>query len=387
MKILFLSGSFPTPHDPTRAVFNLRMCEALAAHHEVRVVCPVEWTQARRSARGAPTVDALLDVTYPTYYFLPRFLRAERGLFMWWSLRRHLRALARTWRPDVTLTYWAHPDGEVAIRWRAESGVPVVQVIGGSDVLLLQNDARRWARVRRVLMSADAVVTIGQHLAKTVIQTGVPADRVRGVQRPVDPDRFSPGSRGAARRRLGLPDTGAVLVWVGRFHKIKGLDVLIDAFAALRRSRPDACLCLVGEGPELPRIQEQVEQAGLSDVVRFAGAVAHDELVHWYRAADVTVLPSLSEGIPNVLLESMACGTPFVASRVGGIPEIADATLDRLVPPGVPAPLTAALTDILSAPDRTVRATLPGSPDAFAHQLGAILASVSAPLLSAVGIS
>lgn len=387
MKILFLSSSFPTPQEPTRAVFNLRMCEALAVHHDVRVVCPVAWTQSPRGAHDAPPPDIRLDVVYPTYYFPPRFLLAERGLFMWWSLRRHLRSLVRTWRPDVTLTYWAHPDGEVAIRWRDESGVPVVQIIGGSDVLLLQDDARRWARIRRVLMSADAVVTIGRHLAETVIQTGVPADRVVGLQRPVDPDRFSPGSRVAARRRLGLPETGAVLVWVGRFHKVKGLDVLIEAFAALRQSRPDACLCLVGEGPELACIREQVEQAGLSDAVRFAGAVAHEELVHWYRAADATVLPSLSEGIPNVLLESIACGTPFVASRVGGIPEIADAALDRLVPPGSPAPLAAALTDILNTRGRAVRMTLPGSPDAFAHQLGAILASVSGPLLIAAGMS
>src|SRR5262249_25688751 len=91
-------------------------------------------------------------------------------------------------------------------------------------------------------------------------------------------------------------------------------------------------------------------KCGLSDFVHFAGAVGQEQLPDWYRAADVTVLPSRSEGIPNVLRESLACGTPFVASQVGGIPEIADEATCRLVPPEDANALANAVVEVLSRP-------------------------------------
>ncbi len=353
------------------------MCQALAARHEVRVVSPVAWTETLKPKDPlSPVTD--IDVDYCRYYFPPRVLHGERGRFMWWSLRRHLLEITKRWKPDLVLAYWAHPDGEAALRWRAHSGTPVVQVVGGTDVLLFQHDARRWARVYRVLTSADAVVTIGQHLAAEVVRLGVPAERVFSVYRPVDADHFSPGSQASARSRVGLDEQDRVILWVGRFVKVKGLDVLMDAFARVRAALPRARLCLVGEGPECERIRERARELGLTDAVRFVGAVAHDDLVYWYRAADVTVLPSLSEGVPNVLLESMACGTPFVASNVGGIPEIADGLLDRLVAPGESAPLAAGLLDRLSTAVLRPRAVLPGTPLGFAQQLESVFALATA---------
>lgn len=378
MKILFFSNDFPGPHDPHKAVFNLRMCEGLAVRHDVRVVSPVAWTEHWPAARAsAPQEAGSLDVAYPTYYFPPRIFLSERGRFMWWSLRRHLLSMTRTWRPDVILAYWAHPDGETALRWRAECGIPVVQVVGGSDIFLLRKDARRWSRVERVLRSADAVVTIGRHLAAAVMASGVPAHRVVGLHRPVDTDHFGPGSRIAARQHLGLPAEGRVLLWVGRFVPVKGLDVLIEAFAQLKNTIPAVTLCLVGDGPEMERIRLLTADAGLASSIRIAGPVAQDNLVHWYRAADATVLPSLSEGVPNVLLESIACGTPFVASDVGGVSEIADARLDRLVPPAQPGTLAAAMADLLTSPAAGVRAVMPCSPREFSQQLDVVFARVT----------
>jgi glycosyltransferase involved in cell wall biosynthesis len=92
--------------------------------------------------------------------------------------------------------------------------------------------------------------------------------------------------------------------------------------------------------------------------VTFVGYVPHSDLADWYTAADLTVLPSHSEGVPNVLLESIASGTPFVATRVGGIAEIADPVLDRLVAPGDPAALADAIVDALSMPQPAERRAL-----------------------------
>src|SRR4029079_13229107 len=95
----------------------------------------------------------------------------------------------------------------------------------------------------------------------------------------------------------------------------------------------------VGGGSEASAISDEIKHRGLAERVTMLGAVPHAKLADYYRAADLTVLPSLSEGVPNVLMESIACGTPFVASNVGGIPEIADPDMDCLVPPADPPAL------------------------------------------------
>ena len=105
---------------------------------------------------------------------------------------------------------------------------------------------------------------------------------------------------------------------------VKGLDILLQSLALLRSRDLDCHLYLVGDGPLRKQLMVQANVLGLSTRITFVGPKLHEELPAWYRAADLTVLPSRSEGLPNVLRESLACGTPFVASNVGGIVEIAD---------------------------------------------------------------
>jgi glycosyltransferase involved in cell wall biosynthesis len=138
---------------------------------------------------------------------------------------------------------------------------------------------------------------------------------------------------------------------------VKGVALLIDACANLRREGLDFDVHLIGEGPLGPALQRRVAHLGLNETVTFRGPVAPASLADWFRAADATVLPSLSEGMPNVLLESIACGTPFVASDVGGIASIAANGLDTLVPAGDVEALTSALRATLTEPDRATAVT------------------------------
>jgi len=128
---------------------------------------------------------------------------------------------------------------------------------------------------------------------------------------------------------------------------VKSVTTLIDAVAALRRTHPAVRLCLVGDGPLRQQLESQAIRSGLEEHARFEGFVAPANLPDWYRAADVTVLPSVSEGAPNVLLESIACGTPFVASDVGDVRAMATDGLDVLVPPLNVESLTSALDQML----------------------------------------
>src|SRR5262249_12721472 len=114
---------------------------------------------------------------------------------------------------------------------------------------------------------------------------------------------------------------------------VKGLDILIEACSILGSRGVKWRLYLVGDGPERSRLQQDLARRGLTDRCKFVGLVGQENLRWWYRAADLFVLPSRSEGVPNVLREAQACGLPFVASDVGGMGEIARVGVDHLVPP------------------------------------------------------
>jgi glycosyltransferase involved in cell wall biosynthesis len=351
MRVLFISGTFPNALQPTRGTFNGQTVRALARSHEVVVVAPVSWRDAWRLHAAGQAVPRLeirdgVPVHHPLHLYPPGVLRSAYEWFFWQSVRPTVREVLSNFRPDIVIGFWVHPDGGTALRISRICGVPGVVMAGGSDVLLLRRNPLRRRCLTRVLRRADAVVCVSHHLKRAVEDLGAPGERVHVVDNGVDPALFSPGSRADARQRLGLNPQAPVLLWVGRMVPVKGLDVLLDAFAASRPHLTSANLCLAGDGPLRQELAARADALGIGPWVRFVGSVPHNELPDWFRAAQATILPSWSEGSPNVLLESMACGTPFIASAVGGVPEIADPTLDRLVPPGDIAALSAAIQDL-----------------------------------------
>jgi len=384
MRILFVSNIFPNPIHPTKGTFNLEMLRALARVHEVRVVSPIPWVQqlpvvgrALRAEERRGTIEGI-DVHYPRYYYTPRFGRRFYGDFYWHSVKQTALRVAREQQPDVVLSYWAHPDGDAATRLANMLGVPSVNMIGGSDVLLFTSNLTRRALIVNSLLRADRILTVSEHLRQSMAALGVPSSRISVIYRGVDRQRFSPGSREQARAVLGVPQDVRAAAWVGRMVPVKGLETLIEAVARARSAGASCRLYLLGDGPLRATLEADVARRGLGDVVSFIGAVAHRDLPTWYRGADVTVLPSLSEGVPNVLLESIACGTPFIASSVGGIPEIADERFDRLVPPADAATLADALAAV-RRPDPAEMMTRRFNP----RDTGSVSADVAAVLSAA----
>jgi glycosyltransferase involved in cell wall biosynthesis len=355
MRILFITNVFPSPWRPGNGVFNFELVSALAVHHQVSVVCPISWVERMRAGwrrPGSPAHDRLrragVEVCYPCFYYPPKVLRSHYGFFLWHSVAPDVRELLHRQRPEAVLAYWAHPDGEIAVRAARLAGVPAVVMTGGSDTLVLTRQRRRRKCILRVLHAADGIIAVSQHLKWKLAEFGIAPEKVRVVYRGVS-DAFHPGSRSEARRALGIATAETMLLWVGRMVSVKGLDVLLQACALLGQRGRGFQLYLVGTGPLRCSLETQAETLGLRDTVRFVGAVPHERLPDWYRAADLTLLPSRSEGVPNVLLESLACGTPFVASQVGGIPEMDGGPRSRLVPPDNPDLLAEAIDASLRA--------------------------------------
>ncbi len=221
----------------------------------------------------------------------------------------------------------------------------------------------------QVVAAADRLVAnTGDEARELVELYGADPGRVSVVSPGVDLDLFTPKARGGrpgARRRLGLPGDGQVLLFVGRIQPLKAPDVLVRAAAEILARDPERRERLTvvvlggpsGSGLERPRaLQELAAALGVADVVRFAPPVTRVELADWYRAADLVAVPSHSESFGLVAVEAQACGTPVVAARVGGLPTVvADGVTGVLVDGHDPARWAHELGALLDDPLRRRR--------------------------------
>lgn len=356
MRILTVTNLYPNPYQPHRATFNRQQVRHLAERHEVRVIAPILWTDERAARRE---VGALLPsdrrmfcdgvpVEHPRYWYTPKMLRDLYGPFFKWSIREAFERAVAEFRPDVVFAPWAYPDGWAAVELGHSAGVPVVVKLHGSDILSLDAFPKRLGRTVDALRRADAIYAVSRDLADRVAAMGVDPGRIRVIYDGVDTGQFHPGPKAEARALLGLDPDRPMLLFIGNLLPVKGVDQLVEACGRLAGSGLDFTGHLIGQGPLRDQVAWQINRLGLEDRVKLLGSRPHEQIPDWFRAADLFVLPSHSEGVPVVLLEAAACGTPFVASRVGGIPEITHLVPSRLVPPlDVPA-LSEAIHDGLA---------------------------------------
>lgn len=343
--VTFVSTVHPHPWAPRKGTFNRTMLRGLAAHLEVSAVIPVPWTERRTPRHSLPDTGYPLDT--PTWWYLPRLapLRLAR------ALERSLgTALTARSVPDIVLSYWADPDGTAALAWARRINRPFALIVGGSDLMVLAASPARGERIVRTIRDADLVLAVGSRIHDELLARGIDPARVQRFRRGVDRALFRPGDRDTARATLQLPRDRPVILWVGRMVAVKGLEHLLIALTnpALRGLNP--LLALVGDGPLRRRLATSARRLGIASDVRFVGAVGAHALPTWYAAANVVALPSLSEGVPNVLLEAAACGRPFVASDVGGIRDVTDDPERDLVPPADAARLAERLAERLTTP-------------------------------------
>ena len=207
---------------------------------------------------------------------------------------------------------------------------------------------------RRVMNSADAIIVSTDQerddLAR-LYQTS--PHKVRVIPAGVDLGLFQPLDKTRARKELGLSEK-KVILYVGRIEPLKGLDILLNAVAILE-DRSDTRLLIVGGKPgldkELDRLKSLSAQLGIEDMVTFMGTLSQTELPEYYSAADVFVLPSYSESFGLVALEAMACGTPVVVSRVGGLKSfVKNGETGYLIPWRCPEPFAQQIDVLLTNP-------------------------------------
>jgi glycosyltransferase involved in cell wall biosynthesis len=202
---------------------------------------------------------------------------------------------------------------------------------------------------RLAFRSFDAVVAVSRPLAESLAASGVRRDRIHLVPNAYI-ETVRPMDRTAARRELGVPDDPFIVGWVGRLSREKGGDVLVEAVARL--SDVALKVSVFGDGPELEPLRIRAAALGLNERITWHGVV--HEAASFFRAFDVFVLSSRTEGSPIVLFEAMAAGVPIIATQVGGVPDVVSPTQALLVPSEDPAALAAGLLSVYRDPGRAV---------------------------------
>jgi len=363
VRVLMLSHMYPSPVNPTAGIFVHEQVLALARRgHDVRVVSPVgiapPLLPRYRAHRRVPRLDFVQDVPvlHPRKLTLPRALLAHRNAdAMLAAVRGPLRRVHRRWPFDVIHAQMLVPDGWAAARVGADLGVPVLATVHRADVLDVP--ARGDGSRRRV---AEAITGVGQ-IASVSEAIRVATEAIATPRRPIavvpngaDHRVFRPRDArevAAIRAELGVPAEGPVISYVGKLVPRKGVDDLIEAMGRLLRTGDGATLVIAGMGAERAGLERRAAELGIADRVRFVGKVPHDTVPLVMSAGDLFVLPSLSEGLPTVVCEAMACGLPVVATAVDGTPEIVrDGETGFLVPPRDPAALADALGRLVEDP-------------------------------------
>jgi teichuronic acid biosynthesis glycosyltransferase TuaC len=327
MEILTFTTLYPNSVQPHHGVFVENRLRHLVSGGQVnaRVVAPVPWFpfSARifgRYAIYAKVVPretrAQLTIEHPKYLVLPKFgMRAAPALLAAASLPALTRLQERR-DFDLIDAHYFFPDGVAAIRLGRRLKKPVVITARGTDVNLIPDFPGPRRMIVEAAQEAAGIIAVSQALKDAIVALGIPAERVTVLRNGVDLELFQPHAREETRMRLGL--SGPTLLSVGHLIERKGHELVIGALPAL----PGYRLLIAGDGPERARLENLSKTLKVEHCVSFLGALPHEQLHQIYAAADALVLASSREGWPNVLLESMACGTPVVASNIWGNPEV-----------------------------------------------------------------
>lgn len=355
LRVLTLATLFPNGRKPTLGGFVERQTRALAARPgvEVEVVAPLGvpvWPLSLHShyapLRALPRRETWngLEVHRPLYRVWPAVGAAGNARRMAAALLPVLREIRTRFGFDVIDAEYFWPDGPAAMALAGALGIPFSIKARGSDIHIWGERPAIAAQLVAAGRAAGGLLAVSGALKADMAALGLPDANIRVHHTGIDLDLFRLADREAAKAALGV--SGPLLVSVGALLRRKGQDLAIAALDEVA----GATLILAGDGPDRPRLERLARARGVAGRVRFLGVQPHAALPALIAAADVTVLPTVSEGLANVWIESLACGTPVVTSDVGGARDVIDRPqAGRLVPRDAAA-IAGAINDLLANP-------------------------------------
>ena len=344
MRVLSLSTLFPAPDNPGFGRFVARQFDALAKTGaiDLTVINPIA------NARGG-SFDARRS--YPVHHLPFRTIPHFGARWNPWLIARAVLPLARrlhSEKPfDLIDAQFFYPDGPAAARVARALNLPLSIKARGSDIHYWGD---RWFARRQMLAAAEqagALLAVSAALKADMIALGMAGDKIAVHYTGLDNELYRVEVHGSeARTDFGFSHGKPLLAAVGNLIPLKGHDLTVAALATL----PGMQLGIAGSGPELANLEACVARLGLTDRVKLLGNLAPEEVLRLLQAADAMVLPSEREGLANVWIEALACGTPLVITDVGGAREVVTAPSAGRLVERTPAAIAAAVRELLAKP-------------------------------------
>lgn len=361
MRIVTFSTLYPNTERPHHGIFVETRLRQLVASGAVTadVVAPSPWFPVASphfaNYGGYARIPYCehrygLAIAHPRYVVIPKVGMSVTPLTLFAATFPLLRRRLRTGSGfDLIDAHYAYPDGVAAVMLGRALGRPVVITARGTDVVRIPDFTLPRLWIRWALRHADGLIAVSNGLQARLVALGVPPHSVRMLRNGVDLTLFHPADRDVSRRALGF--ARPTMLAVGHLIPRKRHRLIIEALPLLA----GVDLVIVGDGPERAAIEALAHQHEVADRVRILTPRPQEQLRAFYSAADLLVLPSVYEGWPNVLLESMACGTPVIATDFAGVEDIVAALeAGRILQEATPEALAETVRDILAAPpDRT----------------------------------
>jgi teichuronic acid biosynthesis glycosyltransferase TuaC len=328
MKLLTFSTLFPNKQQPSHGIFVETRLRYLLASKQLdsRVIAPVPWFPFKHARFGlyashakvpASEIRHGIEVLHPRYPVIPKVGMTAAPILLANALKSTIaRTIDEGYDFDVIDAHYFYPDGVAAVMLGRYFNKPVVITARGTDINLVPKYRLPRRMIRWAASQAAGMITVCNALKDEMVALGIDGARITPLRNGVDLDLFQPGDRAALRAELGMQ--GFTIISVGHLIPRKGHELIIQAMPSL----PDVHLYIAGSGPDRKKLEDLVQTLKVQQQVRFLGPLPQTELKRYYGGADALVLASSREGWANVLLESMACGTPVIASNVWGTPEV-----------------------------------------------------------------
>ena len=328
MQLLTFSTLFPNTERPGHGIFvETRLRHLIASGKATaRVVAPVPWfpfSNERFGAYGSfakvPERESRfgIEVEHPRYFLPPKVgMHIAPDMLARAAKPCIARIIDEGYDFNIIDAHYFYPDGVAATKLGKYFNKPVVITARGSDITLLPQFARPRKKILKAASEASGIITVCNALKDELVRLGVSEKKIISLRNGVDLNLFHPVDREVTRQSLGL--TQFTLLTVGHLVAVKGHELILRAMVLL----PEMRLLIAGDGILRPALEKMAIELKVSERVQFLGALKQDKLKTYYGAADLMILASEREGWANVLLESMACGTPVVASKVWGTPEV-----------------------------------------------------------------
>lgn len=329
-KVLCITTMFPNKNLPQFGIFVLRRLKAAQNHADITIINPIPYfpgatlLERYRYRSGIPYRETIYgtEVIHPRYLSIPGILKPLDGFFLYLALKSYMK-------PEFELVdaQLAYPDGFAAQLLANWMLVPSVVTLRGHDINVLPTMPLRGRMVRWVLEKTSRVMAVAESLRSAAAKLAPIDNKSQTIPNGVDTEIFQPISKEEAKKRLGLnPDT-SYIISVGHLVERKGHHLLVEALAEARKTTHAAIeLLIVGsaslEGNYSSFLRAKIAELGMANFVHVVGEKSQEELRLWYSASEMLCLASSMEGWANVLLESLACGRPVLATRVWGTPEV-----------------------------------------------------------------